>query len=242
MPWEEYTVEQNRLNFVLESIEKELSFSALCRKYNITRKTGQKWLDRYLNGEDLSNRSNTPFHMPNKTSTDIEMLILNARKSHDTWGSRKLKKYLENKGYSNLPAHSTISDILKRNNCISKSESLKHLPYTKFERDLPNELWQTDFKGDFLMSNGKRCFPLTVLDDNSRYSLCIDAKDNQKSEGVFGSFERLFKTYGLPNAILCDNGNPWGCSQRTGYTKFEVWLMKLDIQPIHGRILHPQTQ
>lgn len=92
------------------------------------------------------------------------------------------------------------------------------------------------------MQDGNRCYPLTVLDDHSRYNLCIDAKINQRGEGVTASFIRLFQTYGMPSELLCDNGNPWGTNQSTGYTRFEVWLMELGILTIHGRPLHPQTQ
>ena len=242
MPWEEKTVEKSRAEFVREALAKEQSFSEICRKYAITRKTGYKWIERYQNNKGLKSQSKAPFHTPNKTSEDTEQIILKARESHPTWGARKLKRYLQNNGIEALPAHSTITDILKRNNKITHEESLEHTAYTRFVRENPNELWQVDFKGDFLLMNNERCFPLTVLDDHSRYSLAIDAKRNQQGIGVFESFNRIFSEYGLPESLLCDNGNPWGTSQRTGYTKFEVWLMKLNILPIHGRPLHPQTQ
>ena len=92
------------------------------------------------------------------------------------------------------------------------------------------------------MKDGKRCHALSVLDDYSRFSLCVDAKENEQRHGVVQSFERLFDENGLPDSLLCDNGNPWGNSQTTGYTKYEVWLMEYDVLPIHGRIMHPQTQ
>lgn len=242
MPWEERTVEKSRAEFVKAVMKGEDTISALCRVYGISRKTGYKWLQRFEQGEALGNKSRAPFHTPNKTPSEIEQLILDQRNVHVAWGARKLKRVLENQGYEGLPATSTICDILKRNGYISKEESLKHKPYQRFEREQPNELWQTDFKGDFGMQNGQRCHALTVLDDHSRYSLCVDAKDNQRTGSVIESFSRLFQDYGLPTSILCDNGNPWGTSQSTGYTRFEVWLMDLGIITIHGRIMHPQTQ
>ena len=242
MPWEEKTVNQSRSEFVIEAIEAEYSFSKLCEKYKITRKTGYKWLNRYKSGETLSNQSRKPFHSPNKTPDKTEKLILNERSLHPVWGARKLKKSLENKGFSELPSTSTISDILKRNNCISNEESQKHKPYIRFEKEKPNQLWQVDFKGDFAMLDNLRCYPLTVLDDHSRFNLAISAKLNQQGIGVFKTFTYLFNEYGIPDCILSDNGNPWGNSQCTGFTRFEIWLMQLDILPIHGRPRHPQTQ
>ena len=92
------------------------------------------------------------------------------------------------------------------------------------------------------MRNGSRCHPLTVTDDMSRYSLCISAKENEQLKGVLGSFHSLFREYGLPKAVLCDNGSPWGFTSVFGYTKFEVFLMDRGVLPLHGKPLHPQTQ
>jgi len=241
MPWECKTLEYTRQEFVAKAIAKNDSISALCRQYGISRPTAYKWIERYKNGENLSNKSHEPLFKPLKTSPHIEELILNARVQHPTWGARKLKQFLQNKGYESLPAISTISDILKRNGCISKQDSEAHTPWKRFEKDLPNQLWQMDFKGHFAMLNNDRCHPLTILDDHSRYSLCIDAKNNEKWLNTKSSIEKVFCEYGLPSAILCDNGNPWGDSQN-GYSLFDLWMMQLNILPIHGRPLHPQTQ
>lgn len=242
MPWRKKTVEKQREDFVAEVQLGEESKSSLCRKYGISRPTGDKWISRSRNEESYEDRSRVPFHMPNKTAKETEEKILAAREKHPAWGARKLHRVLANNGETKLPAISTVNDILKRNGYISKEASLAATPYKRFEKETPNEMWQADFKGHFAMENGERCYPLTVLDDHSRYSLCIDAKENEQGKGVRESFVRLFETYGLPNALLCDNGNPWGSSQSTGYTKFEIWLMGLGILPIHGRPLHPQTQ
>lgn len=242
MPWEEKTVEQTRRTFVGEANSCEMSFSALCRKYGITRATGYKWVSRYAEGEPMQDRSHCAFHIPNRTESGMELKILGQREQHPAWGARKIKRRLENLGEVEVPAASTIAGILKRNGCIDPKESLKHKPYQRFERELPNELWQVDFKGDFGMGNAQRCHPLTIIDDHSRYALGLDAKANQRLEGVQDSFIRAFCRYGLPHSILCDNGNPWGNAQCIGYTSFEVWLLQLDILPIHGRIMHPQTQ
>lgn len=242
MPWEERTVEKSREDFIHEVSEGEETISGLCRKYGISRKTGYKWLHRIGTGEGLKDKSRIPFHMPNKTPDEVEEQIIRERQNHPGWGARKLKLVLERKGCCGLPAASTISNILKRNGYIDREESQKHKAYIRFEKEQSNDLWQTDFKGNFGMLNGERCHALTVLDDHSRYSLCVDAKNNERTEGVINSFKRIFSEYGLPREILCDNGNPWGTSQSVGYTKFEVWMMDLDILTVHGRPLHPQTQ
>ena len=241
MSWKVKTVETSRLEFIQKVLSEE-NKSKISKESGISRTTCYKWLKRYEDNKILSDQSRRPLHSPNKTPDETEQKILESRALHPAWGARKIKRYLEDKGETNLPATSTISAIFKRNNLITKEDHLSHIPYIRFEREKPNELWQADFKGDFALADNTRCFPLTVLDDHSRYSLCIDAKINQKGLGVFESFKRLFEEYGLPDSILTDNGNPWGTSQRTGYTLFEIWLMELDIYPVHGRPLHPQTQ
>lgn len=241
MPWKEETVEDLRRTFVIRAGEAGCNFSALCREFQITRRTGYKWLERYQEGASLADRSRAPILRPHKTTPEMEDLILSVRSNHPTWGARKILRHLADKGNVGLPVPSTATSILKRNGFITPEQSAQHTPFQRFERESPNDLWQMDFKGHFAMLDGNRCHPLTMKDDHSRNLLCLDAYDNERWDSVKGSLERVFRKNGLPNAILCDNGAPWGDSQG-GYTPFELWMMQMDILPIHGRPLHPQTQ
>lgn len=234
-------MEAIRKEFVAKAIMGEESISELCRQYKISRPTAYKWIERFKNGECLLNKSHEPHFKPLKTSTEMENIIVATRLQHPTWGARKIHRFLLEKGIAQLPAVSTMSDIIKRNNLVPVEETEKHIPWKRFEKENPNDLWQMDFKGHFGMLNNNRCHPLTLLDDCSRYSLCIDAKDNERWNGVKSSLERLFEEYGKPKAILCDNGSSWGDAQGS-YTQFDLWMMQLDILPIHGKPLHPQTQ
>ena len=113
------------------------------------------------------------------------------------------------------------------------------MPFQRFQRESCNELWQMDFKGDFLLGDGTRCYPFDIMDDHSRY--CIQITPKSSASGVIDSVTLAFREFGLPNSILSDNGAQFS-GFRGGYTQFERWLMDLDILPIHGRIMHPQTQ
>jgi len=241
MSWKEKTVEQSREEFVLAALCGEDSISELCRKAGISRPTAYKWMRRYQAGEPLSDRSHTTRDHPNRTPPETEALILEARTRHPTWGGRKLIRYLQDKGYQNLPAASTATEILKRGGRISPEESEAHKPYRRFQKEEPNQLWQMDFKGHFAMADGRRCHPLTMSDDCSRKLLCLDAYDNERWKSVERSLLRVFSEYGLPDAILSDNGPPWA-DHTNGYTPYEIWMMQLGILPMHGRALHPQTQ
>ncbi len=238
MPWESKTVEELRKEFVFAS-KTTNNFSSLCREFGITRKTGYKWIARAEETNDLSDRSHARKNISNKTDRETEELILSVRKDNPAWGGKTIRQVLVNQGYEDLPCVKTCNNILKRNGCVSEEESLKHKPFVRFERDKCNQMWQTDFKGDFALLDGTRCFPLDILDDHSRFSIKIAAKPN--TLGVTDSFIEAFYEYGMPDSVLSDNG--WTFRGfRNGYTHFEKWLMNHDILPIHGRIMHPQTQ
>jgi transposase InsO family protein len=232
----------NREEFVKRVLAHEKSKSALCREYGISRPTGDKWLKRYQSGEGFNDRSRAPFHTPNKIDAAVEEMIIGARKKEPGIGAVKTHRMLQNKGKTGLPCVSTINAVFKRNRLITQEASQAATPCKRFEKELPNIMWQADFKGHYAMRNGQRCHPLSVLDDHSRFCLCSDAKANERLEGVVESFKKAFREYGMPQILLCDNGNPWGKSQSAGYTLFEMWLMDLGVLTIHIRPRHPQTQ
>ena len=242
MPWRYKTVSQTRKEFVERVLRGEKSKSALCREYGISRPTGDKWVNRYLNGESLEYKSKRPFKTANKTNEDIESLIVSQRRKEPAIGAVKIHKMLTEEGICNLPSVSTINNILHRNGLITKEASQAATPYKRFEKENPNEMWQADFKGHYRMQNGLRCHPLSIIDDCTRYCLCADAKENERLDSTYASFEAVFREFGLPKVLLCDNGNPWGASQSTAITKFEVRLMELGILTVHIRAVHPQTQ
>lgn len=239
MPWETDTVMKQREHFVEAAQRHEKTFSALCRDYEISRKTGYKWLNRAGEGQQLCDQSRCPHRQPSKTAWETEQLILDVRTSNPAWGGKKIKAALEAAGYKGIPSAKTCGNILKRYGFISPEESQKHRPFQRFEREKCNDLWQMDFKGDFLLGDGSRCFPLDILDDHSRF--CIQITPKSSASGVKESVLLAFQEYGLPNSILTDNGAQFS-GFRGGYTQFERWLMDLDVLPIHGRIMHPQTQ
>ena len=238
MPWKDKTVEELRKEFV-EAAQDCSNFSSLCREFGITRATGYKWLERYENNESLSDRSRRPKITANKTPEAIETRIIEARTVHPGWGAKKIKVSLENKGVE-MPCIKTVNNILNRYGCISKEESLKHKAFTRFEKERCNEMWQTDFKGEFKMQDGKYCFPLDIFDDHSRFVIRIKPSEST-SNLVLPTFREAFYEYGMPDSVLSDNGAQFA-GFRQGYTQFEKWLMNHDILPIHGRIKHPQTQ
>ena len=243
MPWKEVSAVSLREEFVVLASPEGANVRALCRKFGISPRVAYKWRNRYREQglAGLKDGSRRPASSPNKTSAELEELIVALRQKHPAWGARKLRTRLQALGHVELPAASTIQAILKRRGLISEAEASKHQAWQRFEHPAPNDLWQMDFKGHFGLQAGSRCHPLTVLDDHSRFSLALAACDNERTETVREHLIGVFRRYGLPCRILTDNGSPWGSSEGP-YTALTVWLLRLGIGVSHGQPCHPQTQ
>ena len=160
------------------------------------------------------------------------------RDQHPAWGARKIAGCLKRDGIT-PPAVSTVHAILVRHGRIEPGTRMSH-SYGRFEKPAANQLWQMDFKGEVQMIDGTWCYPLTVLDDHSRYALCLQACEKPGGTTVKPLLERTFHRYGLPKAFYLDNGPPWGGGTPGRWTAFGVWLLKLGVEVIHGRPHYPQ--
>lgn len=243
MPWKEWDQMSLKQEFVSLADAGGLSFKDLCERFGISRKTGYKWLNRHRSSgpSGLQERSRMPKHSPSQTSQILEQAVVELRIKHPTWGGRKIKHRLLALGFVKVPAPSTITGILHRHGLIQEKQPVQ-TAFQRFERPRPNDLWQMDFKGYFKLQNNQRCDPLTILDDHSRYNLCLKAGNTQKRQHVQESLEEVFSCYGLPWQMTMDNGGPWGTHAYGEYTQLAVWLMKLGVKVSYSRPYHPQTQ
>jgi transposase InsO family protein len=242
MPWLQVTLMSQRKEFVKLAMVDGANLARLCQGFNVSRKTGYKWLARYLGeGEaGLFDRCRRPRASPWVTPPEMEEAVLRVREAHPAWGGRKIRARLQAQGWVTVPAASTITAILRRHGKIDPAESMQRRAWQRFEAQAPNELWQMDFKGHFAAAQG-RCHPLTVLDDHSRYALGLEACDNERTGTVKERLQRIFRRYGLPRKMLMDNGSPWGSDWAHPYTPLTVWLLKLGVQVGHSGPYHPQT-
>lgn len=233
-----------RQEFVVLASQATLTMRALCRRFGISPKTGYKWIQRFAEAgaAGLADRSRRPQHSPARTEPALEAQVLAVRATHPAWGGRKIRRRLQELGHHELPSASTITAILRRQGRVEPAEAAKHRPWQRFEHATPNELWQMDFKGHVALARGGRCHPLTVLDDHSRYAICLQACADEQTATVQARLTATFRRYGLPDALLVDNGAPWGDTGARPYTRLGVWLLRLGIQVRHSRPYHPQTQ
>jgi transposase InsO family protein len=242
MPWKEMDVMDERIRFVVRANSGQESMVDLCREFGISRPTGYLWLERYRDAEStlgLGELSRRPHDSPGKISVDIERKVVALRNKHG-WGGKKIGKLLGDRGVL-LPLI-TINRIIKRNGLINRGSS--HRPATRrFERALPNELWQMDFKGEFGLIGGGYCYPLTLIDDHSRFALGVFALNNRRGKTVWGCLMKVFERYGVPQGMLMDHGTPWwSATNGHGLTGLGIDLIKQGIKLHWSGIAHPQTQ
>lgn len=242
MPWKETTAMSERITLVTHYLTGEASLASLAREAGVSYKTALKWVRRYREGgaEALANRSRRPHASPAQTPPELEHQVLAVAVEHPAWGGRKLRARLLALGVDPVPAASTITAILRRHGRL-REVPVTPRAYVRFEAEAANDLWQLDFKGDQATDAG-RVLPLMVLDDHSRYLLVSQVMRSHTFADIQRELTRCFREYGLPDRLLCDNGPPWGSATPHSITRFDVWLMQLDIRPIHIRPGHPQTQ
>lgn len=235
-------VESVRQEFVKRLSDPGVCVTSLCKEFGVSRKTAYKWKLRAGKGERMSDRSRRPHTSPRSTAVEVVDQIVALREAHPSLGGGKISIMLKRKGIQGVPSGTTITGILRKKGLLDPRAVAEASRIIRFVKSRPNEMWQMDFKGNFELATGKRCHPLNIIDDYSRFCVCARPLLGETLNDVRPAIVDTFCEYGKPETLLCDNGNPWGAKGRSGITAFEVWAMEHDILVIHGRPLHPQTQ
>jgi len=238
MPWKEVKPMQQKVLFIADYLRGVSSMSELCAHYGISRKTGYKWINRYQQqGVDgLNEQSRTPALCPTQTPYRIQQAIIELRQQFLTRpGAKKLRVLLAQRYPDEaIPSKSTIYNILYRANLVDgRRRKRQVMPYPQPFAPVKqiNELWSVDYKGQFKLRNGQWCYPLTVMDHQSRYLCGCDALKGPRLKDTRAAFIRLFRHYGLPERIRSDNGTPFASTACAGLSRLSLWWIKLGILP-----------
>ena len=227
------------MKFIAAYQSNEDSFSSLCERFFVSRKTGYKWLDRYhqRGPKALEEQSRAPHTRRNAVSPDVVDRILAIRTKHPRWGPKKIRVILGRErtlqGIS-LPVSSTIGEILRKRGLSARKKRIRRSnPYTSELREYShsNAIWCVDFKGHFMTRSGCRCHPLTVTDGYSRKLIACVALRRPLWKYTQRAFEEIFREYGLPEAIRSDNGTPFSSLAPGGLSQLSVWWIRLGIRP-----------
>ena len=178
-----------RLQFVARRLAGE-PMAELCREFGISRKTGYKIFDRYQDCglEGLTDRSRRPYRYANQLPFQVENFILNVKQEHPSWGARKIREKLLGRFTEiPIPAKSTIHAVLDRHGLVERRGRVRRRAKgTALSLgQQPNDLWCTDYKGEFLLGNHKYCYPLTVTDHASRFLLACEALSSTREQLAF---------------------------------------------------------
>jgi transposase InsO family protein len=240
MAWRTVEVREQRIRFVVAAHRGDRTLSSLCMEFGISRPTGSLWLKRYRAGgvAAVAEKSRRPLRSPQRTADVVEQRIAQLRAERPDWGARKLAVLLGREGLA-MPA-ATVHRVLIRRGLVRVEDRDRQAP-GRFARELPNQLWQMDFKSP--KGWNQPVGPLSVIDDASRYVLALDGTWTTRADAVQARLEHAFLRCGLPDARVMDHGTPWwNVTSAGGWTRLTVWLLKQNIRLYFSGIRHPQTQ
>jgi putative transposase len=237
MPWSQTTPMDQKTQFIADYLRGLLDITELCALYGISRKTGYIVIDRYLREgpAGLEERSRRPRQSPNQTAPEIVAGLIEARRRHPSWGAKKLLPLLHKRQPRwELPARSTVCDILSRHGLVPKRRrrrAIGHPGAPTSTMVTPNDVWCADYKGQFKTGDGRYCYPLTVTDGFSRYLLGCQALDSTAVALAKPVFTRLFHEFGLPRRIRTDNGVPFATNTLARLSTLSAWWVRLGVMP-----------
>jgi len=246
MPWTVRRVEEERVRFVALWREREWSFARLCRAFEVSRKTGYKWIarDSGRDPEWFRDRPRLAHHRPHALSEELAERLLQVRRAHPSWGPRKVLAWLGTRDpHTPFPAPSTVGDLFKREGLSVPRRLRRHTPpctqpFAACEG--PNAVWTADLKGWFRTQDGLPCYPFTLVDAHSRFLLRCQALARTDEKTLQPLFEAAFRQFGLPLAIRTDNGPPFASVGLGGLTALSIGWIKLGIIPQRIEPGHPE--
>jgi transposase InsO family protein len=247
MPWHETSPVEQRLEFVREYRSGLFTMTELAIQYGISRKTGYKWLERYeaAGVDGLRDQSRRPAHSPHATDPELIEALFAQRRRHPRWGAPKLLAIAAlREPDAEWPSRSTVCSHLKAHGFVHSSGRRRAAAPGR-PAPLPavttaNEVWTTDFKGEFRTGDGIYCYPLTLRDGFSRFVLRCDGLLRPSVAATQQQFARAFADYGLPERIRSDNGLPFAGPGLARLSTLSVWWIRLGIIPERIAPGHPE--
>jgi putative transposase len=237
MPWKMERPMDQKIKLVSLWLESNYGITEISFKLGVSRKTVYKWIERYTEEgiSGLEEKSRIAYRHPNITDPDKIKRIIDYKEKHDKWGPKKVISNLERMYPEEIwPSASTAGEWLKKNGLVRKRKRRRHVDRYRdhFTNCIkPNDVWSADYKGQFYTRDKKICYPLTVTDNYSRYIISCDALEGPRYIETRDCFERIFREYGLPEAIRTDNGIPFAGTSIGGLSRLSIWWIKLGIIP-----------
>lgn len=244
MPWRSPMSAKETL---IWDVNRGVSVSDAAESHGVARSCAYKWAGRYkkLGAAGLVELSRVPEYSPNRTGQAVVDELLGLKRKYPHFGPAKLAAMLEQSHGKRVLAVSTAGNILSAHGLVKKRRSRQRSPgpigHEAFEVAGAGDTMTTDYKGQFRMTNGTLCYPLTIADPSSRFVFAIEALPSTNMIGARTVFERVFREYGIPRQMVSDNGSPFCCSHALGgLTQLSRWWIELGIIPIRIEPGHPE--
>jgi transposase InsO family protein len=237
MPWDESKAVEERTRLVVLVEKSRVPVAEAARLFGVSRKTAFKWLALFREGgaAGLVDRSRAPHVSPGAHKEALRTLLIEGRLAHRHWGPRKLLAFLAARRPNLLlPAASTVGlwlhaeGLVPPRRKVVRGESIGGQPFPEVVE--ANDVWCTDYKGEFRVGNGELCFPFTLTDAHSRFLIRCTAMRQISTVQAQREMESAFKEHGLPGAMRSDNGSPFAAKGVGGLTRLAVWLLRLGVQ------------
>jgi putative transposase len=235
-----------RVRFCVLHDAGEATMSELCRQFGISRKTGYAVIGRWRDGgaAALLPRSHAPHGCSHGLDEACRQAVLSVRQRHPSWGPKKVKAWLQqHQAGVRWPAASTIGALFAREGLsVARKRRRRACPSAALLGNgvAANDVWCMDFKGWFVTGDGKRCEPLTMQDQVSRYLIRAVPVARTDAAHVWPVIEAAFREFGLPLALRSDNGPPFATTGAGGLSGLAVRLIKAGVSPERIAPARPQ--
>jgi transposase InsO family protein len=248
MPWKSKCSKEQRWEFIRQWLRRKIGVTQLCRRWQISRKTAYKWIDRFQERGrfGLADQPRIARRVHNRPAKRWLQRIRRWRVRRPHWGAAKLRWVLQRRfGHKGLPSEAAIHRWLKGWGLTRRPGRPRHKGPRQERPPLTqprncNEVWTVDFKGWFRTGDGVRVDPLTVRDLHSRYILAFVLFHRPSLQDCRRAFVQIFAKYGLPLVIRVDNGTPFGATGALGLTRLSAWWVKLGIRVEFIQPGHPE--
>jgi putative transposase len=237
MPWSHTSPMDQKTPCIADDLRRTLSITELCTLYGVSRKTGYKWIDRYLTSgpPGLEDRSRKPFSSPKQTPQHVVKARIALRQHPPSWGAKQLLARLQKRHPRRpLPARSTVCELFSRQGLVSKTRHRRPIghPGKPTSQILaPHEVWSADCKGHCTTGDGLYGDPLTVAEGSSRCLLGCHALSSPRVAEAKPVFTRMFQEFGLPQRIRTDTGAPCATNTLGRLSPRSAWWVRLGLLP-----------
>jgi transposase InsO family protein len=233
--------------YVVEAVVLEgRSYREVARAHGVSKSWVAKLLQRFRDGGygAIEPRSKAPKHIPHRTSPQLEDEIVALRKELSDQGldagAQTIHYHLSNRRDA-VPSVSTIWRVLRRRGFVTPQPHKRpRSSFIRFEAQLPNECWQSDAT-HWSLADGTEVEIVNVIDDHSRLAVASRVLKVATAAKALEVFLEAGARWGLPAALLTDNGCIYTTWHRGGPNVMQTELLALGIDYRHSRPYHPQT-